>query len=280
MTGHALRSLAAAVLAINAFVATAADLRFTALPMLDERTLRARFAPLLNDLGEAIGETVSWHYFPQYEQVLQALEDGEVDLAFLGPLPYVELTDVAPHFEPLVHVREPDGNSRYFCALAVFGPDQPALRDLTTRRFALTQPLSTCGSFAVSVMLQRAGLALNRDGNRYRFTGGHDTAALAVLAGRADVAGLKSNVAKRYESLGLTIIAEAGPYPGFAFVVNTRTVAERVRAAIRAALLELGEQARAQGQWPSAGMVGAADADYADFRADWHAVRTLIRGLD
>jgi phosphonate transport system substrate-binding protein len=262
----------------------AGSLRFSPLPMLDERSLRAQFTPLLEHIEAETGEAIVWRYFPDYADVIEGLDNGLVDFAYLGPLPYVELTTRHDHFAPLAQVREKSGDTSYDCALAHFGDTTADIAALTEKHFALTQPLSTCGSFAVSVMLKRVGLSLTTHGNTYTFTGAHDNAALAVLAGDADVAGLKASITQNYHSLGLEVIATAGPYPGFLFVANMQTLDTSRFKALRHSLLSF-EQAQSKdnggsGQaWPEQGMVRASDADYRRLRADWDAVKDIVRSL-
>ncbi|MET0067077.1 MAG: PhnD/SsuA/transferrin family substrate-binding protein [Candidatus Thiodiazotropha sp.] len=259
-------------------VAMTADLHFAPLPMLEERALRGQFSPLLEHISYTQGTPVTWHYYPTYEEVIDALVRGDVNLAYLGPLPYIELTEQHDFFTPLARVREKDGTAAYECALTHFGAEEVPLQMLQHTRFALTQPLSTCGSFAVSVMLSRVGLALNTHGNRHDFTGGHDKAALAVLAGDADAAGLKAAIAKRYASLGLRVIETAGPYPGFAFIADTRTLDAGEIQKLRETLLEFTQDSNTE-SWLSRGMISASDDEYEQLRADWHQVKHIISTL-
>lgn len=259
----------------------AADaLRFAPLPLVDEKTLRADYLPMLDYLGKQTGDSYRWNFFPKYPDMLQAMILGEIDLAILGPLPYARLTARAKHFEPLVQFREKDGRADYDCVLVAFGKDRALkLKDIKDKRIGLTQAESTCGYFAVASMLRQAGRAPDKDGNRYEYAGNHSKAALGVVQGRYDIAGLKRNQAEKYRSLDLHVIAESGPYPAFALVANTRTLAPERRAAIRSALLSVDDVTRAA--WSEAtkyGAVAASDAGYADTRARIGALGNIPDG--
>ncbi len=249
--------------------AEAETIRFAPLPLVDEKTLRAEYLPLLDYLGKQTGDAYRWIFFPKYPAMLQAMQDGQVDLAILGPLPYIKLTERAKYFEPLVQFREKDGHADYDCVLVAFGADRTLkLKDIKGKRIGLTQAESTCGYFAVASMLKTAGRAPDKDGNRYEYAGNHTKAALGVAQGRYDIAGLKRSQAEKYLGLNLHIIAESGPYPAFALVANTRTLPEARRAAIRQALLTVDDATRASwGEAIKFGVVAARDAGYSAARA-------------
>ncbi|TCJ11934.1 hypothetical protein EZJ19_13280 [Parasulfuritortus cantonensis] len=227
--------------------AQADTIRFAPLPLVDEKTLRTQYLPMLDYLAAKTGDDYRWVYYEQYHDLLAALVDDKVDLAVLGPLPYAEISGRKGGFEALVEFLESDGKADYHCALVSFGPaGKLTLRDIRDKRIGLTQPESTCGYFAVALMLKRVGLAPDRDGNRFEYADDHTKAALGVLQGRYDVAGVKRNLADRYAHLGLTVIAEAGPFPAFVLVANSRRLSVAKRRAIRAAMLAADPAARAE----------------------------------
>ena len=257
-------------------IANADDIRFAPLPMLDESVLRAQYAPLLALIEQRTDENISWHYKSEYTDIIRALQEDKLDLAYLGPLPYLQLTDKASQFVPLVRFLETSGNTSYRCVLVVFGGDEPLSTDeIQGKRIGLTQAESTCGHFAVSLMLDRAGRSLFGDDNQFRYTGGHDTVAKGVLDGSYDVAGMKEAIALRYQPLDLKIIDYAGPYPGMALVANTRTLSEQRRNRIRDALLNAGEAIKQLKPPFNAGIVTASDADYDTLRSDWHRMQNV-----
>ena len=245
-------------------------IRFTPLPMVGERALRSQFLPMLDYLTRETEIRFRWTYIPDYDGVISAQKNDAVDLAFLGPLPYVALTRQDPAFEPLVHFREKDGSRGYNCALVAFNSEGPyRTADVINKRIGLTQPKSTCGYFAVSVMLARAGRAIEGNGNQYEYAGGHDKAIMGVVRGAYDVAGAKLAIVRKHERLGVQVIDQAGPYPGFALVANKRTMAAEQREAIRDALLTASQTERARwGEPMRNGAFSAYDQDYEALRKD------------
>ena len=249
----------------------AGTLRFAPLPMQDRETLFKQFQPLAVFLEARLQVAVSLDYSDNYSEILDKMSRSKVDLAYIGPLPYVELRARYPHVEPLVRFREASGATAYTCALAAF-PDNffdPYLAH--DRRVALTQPLSTCGYLSVEGLLRGNGLTLKN--NRYRYLGKHDAVALAVIRGEFDAGGLKTGIARKYAHLGLEIIEETDPLPAFAMVANTRTVSAQRRDEIRRALIDLdpaGKDRALLSGWGDNirhGAVAASDDDYDVIRA-------------
>jgi phosphonate transport system substrate-binding protein len=216
-------------------VARGETIRFAPLPLEDRRIIHEQFSGLAEHLSQSTGAAVEWVFFDDYAEILRAFRDGKVDLAYLGPLPFVVLRRIASAAEPLACFRDADGAASYTCSLVTFGGSGVQLDNVRGRHIGLTQPYSTCGYLAVSELLGSAGRALDRDGNRFSYAGSHSKAALGVVRGAYDLAGVKTAIARRYEHLNLDCIAESRPYPGFTLSANTATLSDETLAKLRLA---------------------------------------------
>lgn len=255
----------AALLLTLASVASAETLRFAPLPMETPETVATQWKPLLEYMEKAIGIELAIDYSTSNEQILEKFQAGKLDLAYLGPLPYLRLKDRFPQARPLVIFHEADGNPSYTCALVVAAESDLRLEQLKGRAVALTQPLSTCGFFSIDGLFHQAGICLSE--SRYRYLGPHDAVALAVAEGEFDAGGLKTAIARKYAPLGLRIIAETAPLPGLALVANGARVSEERMEAIRRALLAADETVRKTwGDNIRHGLSAAVDEDYAGAR--------------
>ena len=234
------RAIAAALLLTathSAIAAAPPALRFAPLPIEDPKIVAADFRPMLAFLEQRTGNAIALETFVDYGAILQGLREDRIDLAYLGPLPYVLLTERDEHFEPLVRFLNADGRSEYTCALARFGNYPRRLESIGGARLALTQPYSTCGYLATERMLRDAGQTLRH--MRYFYAGSHTESILAVVRGDALVGSAKTDIAAKYQHLNIQIVAESAPLPGFVLVANRRTTTAAQRAAIRDALLSL-----------------------------------------
>lgn len=242
-------------------------LTFGPLPMEDPATVIQGVRPMLTYLETALGVRIRVAYSADYGELLGRFASGEIDVAYLGPLPYLALRDRYPQAEPLVHFLEASGRPTYTCALVRWGDDLPG----SPLRVALTQPLSTCGWLSTAALLHQQGHDLGD--SRYRYLDTHDAVALAVVRGEFDLGGLKTAIARRFDHLGLRIVAETAPLPSFALVANGGTLPAELRQALRQALVSLeakGRDAAMLGQWGAAirhGTVAAEDRDYDGVRA-------------
>lgn len=248
--------------------ATGGPLRAAALPLQSREATVREFSKLFRAVGEAVGRPVEFVYLDRYEAVLDDLLAGRLDVAYLGPMPYVELMRRNPEAaSPLVRFREADGSSTYRCALVSF-PDNP-LRwpDVAGSRLAMPQALSTCGPHSAGPLLARLG-GPRLDVMKTHFSGQHEIVAQQVVAGHADLGTLKQSVATAYRVLGLRILATTDPLPGFLLVVRNAAMPVAQRGLLRERLMAWPTQA--QRQWGKSvrwGLEPASDADYDTLRA-------------
>lgn len=227
------------VVSASTSVAETRQLRFAPLPLEDRKIIHEQFQGFTDYLGAQVKRQFEWVYLGDYADIIEQFSQDRIDLAYLGPLPYVILKRRFPDAEPLACFREADGSPSYTCSLVSYGGSGLQLKDLKGVHIGLTQPYSTCGYLAVTQMLQRGDLGIDRDGNSFTYAGSHSAAALGVARGEYDVAGVKTVIAERYAHLDLETIATSSHFPGFTLVANSRTVDQETIQALREALLKL-----------------------------------------
>jgi len=251
--------------------------RFAPLPMENRETVVKQFRPMTDYLQQRLGISIEYVYADSYDDILEKFRNGAIDLAYLGPLPYVELRASYPQAEPLIHFKEASGQTTYTCALVAFTDSAFPLNDLTDKTMALTQPLSTCGYLSANGLLRRHGSSLEH--NRYRYLGKHDAVALAVVQGQFEVGGLKTAIGKKYTHLGLSILDETAPLPSFALTANKTTLKPELLNQIRHALISIdpdGKHREMLTGWGDNIRYGAVPAD----DANYDVIRGLLAGVD
>ena len=269
------------LLALTAGTAQAGQtVRFAPLPMEDEQIVHEQFHGLASYLEEATGLTLRWSYHSDNLEIVERFKAGQIDLAYLGPLPHVVLAREYAAAESLGCFRDEDGEASYTCSLLAAGDSDLTLERLRGVRIGLTQPYSTCGYLAVAQMLKGAGIALEGDGNTYLYAGSHSNAALGLARREFDVVGVKTSIGKRYLHLDLKVIATGDPYPGFALVANTATLDATTLAALRKAVLGLhpGDSpalAERMRGWPEHIRNGVVPPAQCDYRGVAAALRSL-----
>lgn len=260
------RSMVVAGSLVFSFVVSAETLVFAPLPMETSESVARQWRPVLDYLGNTMGARLSIEYSGNYAVILEKFRAGKLDLAYLGPLPYVALREHFPAATPVVHFNEMSGQPSYTCAVVVLEERKLTMKELRGKQIALTQPLSTCGYLATDGLLREARSGLEK--NRYRYLDKHDAVAIAVARGDYDAGGLKTAIARKYAHLGLKIIAESPPLPSFALIANGQRVSASRIAEIRAALASADQYQREMwGDSVRYGVVLAEDSDYDAVRA-------------
>ena len=207
-------------------------------------------------------------------EIIKKFTNLEIDLAYLGPLPFIELRNHFEGAEPLVHFKETSGDAFYTCAVVTFPEADFDIAHANHRKIALTQPLSTCGYLSTNRLFRNHGSSLLD--NFCRYLNKHDAVALAVVRGEFEAGGLKTAIAKKYAHLGLQILDETPPLPAFALVGNSRKLSperiERIRAVL-CALEPNGPDAALLASWGNNIRNGAVPAS----NSDYEVVRLMLK---
>ncbi len=215
----------------------AEPVRFAPLPMHSEDYIRREFYPFIKYLEEILQKSVQFAYRHNNKDVIEGLKTDEIDLAFLGPLPFAVISQQDPDIIPLLQFLNPDGSVGYTCSVGVFAGDHLQMKDLSKKKIALTRPYSTCGFLMTEHMLNQEGKSLTD--NIFEYIGKHPDCALAVIDGRFNACGIKTSIGKKFRPLGLDLIAESQTVPSFVLVANRHTLNATEIDNVRKYLLQL-----------------------------------------
>ena len=198
--------------------------RLGVVSLYNPRLMYLKLQPLADWLSEATGEHWELALATSYEQAVDDLCGGGIDLAYLGPFTYV-IAHERCGAEPLVHLRTGEKDTFESWILV---REESGIRDLAGlrgHRIAFGSPLSTSSYLVPRAMLERAGLRLGADVT-CAFYGHHERAARAVLLGEADAAGVRDTIGARFVGRGLRLLVRSDPIPNFPFVVPRGTPPE------------------------------------------------------
>ena len=212
---------------------------FTPLPTKKASKNIEEFFPLNNYLEKKLSISIQYNYKSNYQDILNGFKDGTIDIAYLGPLPLVSLYKEYPFIAPLVSFKNKNGTSKYRCTLSKFRDDK--LQTSKQIKIALTQPLSTCGYLMSKVLLEK-NFNIDLEKQKYFYTMSHTNALEAALRGDFLLAGSKESIAKKYESLGMEIIAKSELLPGFSIVANKKTLSAKQIEVLQKTLLEIPQE--------------------------------------
>lgn len=204
----------------------------------------ARFQPLCDYLGAEIGRPVRPYIAHSYDDQIRRITGGQVDLAYLGPAPYLSASgrirdDPAWGGLELLAAETLHGVAGYHSVILVRAQSPiQTLSDLRGGSFAFADHHSYGGHFIPRTQLWEAGLTL-ADLRDYTYLGRHERVALAVAHGDFDAGGLREDVARLYLGRGLRIIASSPLLPPHVIVARSG-LDPTLAAAVRKALIDPG----------------------------------------
>lgn len=249
-------------------------------PYLPVPEIQSHFGPFADYLAKELGRPVSLRIGGNYEQHNNVIGKDQVDIAFLGPVPYLHVSrQFGP--KPLLARFEIEGKSSLYGVIAVRKDSTlHSLAALRDARFAFGDPESTMSHIVPRYLLIKAGIPRGAP-TRHKFLGSHKNVALAVLAGDYDAGAMKKEVFDEFEAKGLRALAVTPGVPDHVFVTRAdlpKTDIERIRQA----MLHLKDQPngpalldRLNKGLTALGAVN--DADFAELRSMLQVVETAMR---
>ena len=193
-----------------------------ALPRDNPRIMYEKYQPLLDYLGEKTPYSFDLVLKKNYEETVRALGNGEIDLAFLGPLTYLE----ARAKYGAVCILRPRGadNRSAYRSVIIKKRESPVmnLTELKGKSVAFAATKSTSGNLIPRYLLANAGIHLG-DLKRYDNFSYHDSVVKAILKGQYDAGAVRDSVARKYSRLGIEVIAESEDIPTGPLVIGPGT---------------------------------------------------------
>lgn len=238
-------------------------------PYKSAAVLVESYKPLATYLSRKTGRTIVINIAKDYQSHIQSIGEDKLDIAYMGPAPYVKL--VTRYGKKPLLARQAIHGSPTFQGKIVVRQDSTvsSLAELVGKRFAFGDPASTMSHLVPRYMLRQAGVTVDQLA-RHHFLGSHDNVALAVLAGDYDAGAVKEAIYKKYQARGLKVLATT-PALSEHLLITSSTLSDGVRQALCKALYALKDDPQGSIIMGSIkpGMtawVPVADADYNNLR--------------
>lgn len=246
-------------------------------PYLPAAELHKRFTPLAAYLSKEIGsKEVVIKISQGYSQHIDAVGSEQMDLAYMGPAAYVEMTAKYGK-KPLLACQEIEGKP-FLHGIIIARADSPikTLAELAGKRFAFVDRESTMGYFVPRVMLQEAGVAMSQL-QQADFVKSHTNVALAVLDGYYEAGAVKDETFYAYQGKGLKLLAKSQPIHEHIFLAAAK-LAEPLRTKAGQALQSLRDPSVLTAIQPNlTGLLPVKDEDYDPLRQIMQAVHQAER---
>lgn len=220
--------------------------------------------PLKDYLEVELGMKVELFVAADYVGVIEAMNSGQLDIAYYGPLTYV-LAKEKTGAIPLVKA-EVKGSATYHSVIITRKDSGvESFEDLKGKVFAFGDPASTSSHLMPNAMLRQNGINPDEDLEKV-FTGGHDAVALTVFNGQAAAGGLNENNYKKLIEKGmidedqLTVLIKSEAIPEYPWAARKDLDKELIGKLIEA-FVKIEDEAILKPQLAT-GFVPAEDSDY------------------
>lgn len=197
-------------------------IRFSPLPMESASKTLEIFTPFMDYLERKSGKKVKLVYLTKNEDIMKGLQNGTIDIAHFGPLPYAELTKTYTKIIPIIQFLEKNGKNTYTCTLFKRKGLKIDLNNIKNKKFALTHKYSTCGYAFVETILNQHHNSL--ENNKFKYVGSHYFAITDVASGNFDIGGVKTSIFNKLKYLNIEKIEEGRANPALMLVANTATL--------------------------------------------------------
>lgn len=176
--------------------ATAENYNFGIMPWQKGQSvddIRSMYRPMLDWLGKETGDTFSIVGTSDYEQMVDFLTSGRIQVANISPVPYVLAKKKNPEIRLLVtelswnkdRTKKIDSYKGYILALKS-RTDLNKLEDLKGKQFGFVDEDSTSGFRYPSILMRERGIEYKSFFSKYYFLGGHPRVTDAIVAGSID----------------------------------------------------------------------------------------------
>lgn len=244
-------------------------------PYLSASELINRFTPLCRYLSQKLGENISIRIAKDYDDHIKQIGEDNVDIAFIGPAPYIKMVDKYGKKRILARM-EINGKPTFQGVIMVAKSSSfQSLKDLTGKRFAFGDPNSTMSHLVPRFMMWNVGISSDKL-ESFKFLHNHNNVALGVLMGDFDAGAVKEEVFDKYRHRGLRVLTKTPSISEHLFVANNSLPQDTINS-LKRALLNLknekeGLYVLSKIKKNLTNMVPAEDKDYDN-------LRTILRAL-
>lgn len=253
------------------------EFRIAVIPVQTEGQLAEAIDELQVILQDALDRPVTINDYPDYNAVVEAMNFGQVDMAFYGPLTYV----IAHHqsgAEAIVVQLVKDKPTYY--SYIITHKDNPwnsldaLLASPGKIKFAYGDPNSTSGSLVPGMELKSRGVFTSQEEHQFesvQYTGSHDVTALAVQNKEVDAGAIDSAIYDNLVEQGVIdgeqfkIVWQSDELFQYPWAVSMDTDADTI-AKLQEAFLSIEDETILSG-FGISGFARTSNEDYESIRA-------------
>jgi len=248
-------------------------IRFGFVPVEGGADTTKRFKPLKDLLETELGVKVELVSATNYQGVITAMANDQLEFVWFGPKSYIEAAKRADA-EALLLELNPQGERGYRCIFIVPEDSQiRSLEDAKGKRFAFTDRNSTSGCLIPSIeIIDKVGVPAEQFFGEVIFSGLHITSVQQVVAGEVDIAATNDQDFAKFVEKGninegsVRVVHTSGLIPG-APLAARRELPESLKNAFEKAMLKVNDRPKLMEQFQNGGYVPIDDKAYNIIRA-------------
>jgi len=191
-------------------------------PRDNPRIAYEKYQPIVDYLSESTAYEFELTLEKTYDNIVSALGRGDIDIAFLGPLTYLNAHKKFGAVSILRSVTDKDEPTYRSVIVTRKNHSVNNLSDLKGKDFAFAAMESTSGNLIPRLILAEEGIHLKelRSYSNFDF---HESVIKWILKGKYDAGAVRESVAEKYIPQGLRVLSISGPIPTGPIVVGTKT---------------------------------------------------------
>jgi phosphonate transport system substrate-binding protein len=207
-----------------------ATIQMAIIPWQVEGDQETKLQPLKDYLTKATGRSFKFYITKNYNEAVDAVVKGKVELAYLSSSTYIEAHNRDSNVEPLVApINKLSGRPWYKSIIVVSKASGiNKLEELKGKRFAFVDKLSTSAYIVPRVHFMDMGIDPDRDFSQVEFSGSHAKSKAKLIAGEVDAIADDLNSYTEQQKQGtidptqLKIIWESSPIPSSPIVASSK----------------------------------------------------------
>ena len=248
-------------------------LRIGVLPTQSIEEQQRMIEPLKEYLEESLETKVNFRVASDYKRIVEWLADGEIDMAYVAGVSYLEALEAGAEIEPLVApIDKYTGRPWYRAAILVKADSNiKTLHQLRNKRFAFVNKSSTSGYLMPFSALNKLSINPEKEFEKVIYPGTHAKTLEALKNGDIDAAATNIPYYRKQQAMGklrpeeFRVIWKSPPIPPSLIVVSKRLPANSIKK-LKTSFLNTPEGIEDIFGGQSAGYTTIIDADYTPIR--------------
>lgn len=179
------------------------SLKITILPDKSGGDRAVKIAELKKYLTETIGVPVEIDIATDYDNAVERLVSGISNVAYLGPLTYVQAEAQDSSIEPLVAPIDSQTGRPWYTSAIVSTIEIKTLEDLRGKRFGFVNESSTSGFLVPNHEFKKMGLNPETDFAEIRYGGAHDDNVQLLLQGEVEAIAIDQSTYRTNRDSGI-----------------------------------------------------------------------------